>query len=161
MITEIEKLLAIEEIRKLKARYFRLMDMQQWDALGEVFALDAAYDATDALRNGSGPDSLDQKLGPEWINEGRAPILAFIRQALEGMTSAHHGHMPEIEIISATEATGIWPMSDVVQQYVDGKLVLKLEGQGHYWETYERIEGRWMIKTSRLTRLRVDLWRAE
>lgn len=158
---DIDRLVAIDEIRKLKARYFRLMDTKQWDQLAEVFAPDAVYDATDALRNGSGPDSLDQKLGAEWINTSQAGIIAFIRQALDGMTSAHHGHMPEIEIHSETEAAGIWAMSDVVHHYVDGRLVLKLDGEGHYHETYEKIDGRWMIKTSRLTRLRTALFRAE
>jgi hypothetical protein len=27
---------------------------------------------------------------------------------------------------------------------------------GHYHETYEKVEGKWQIKTLRLTRLRVD-----
>ena len=31
---------AIEEIKRLKARYFRLMDTKQWDAWGEVFTRD-------------------------------------------------------------------------------------------------------------------------
>ncbi len=83
-----------------------------------------------------------------------------IRSAVEGMVTVHHAHMPEVEVLSATEARGIWPMSDVVRHYVDGTLVLRLEGSGHYWETYECIDGIWMIKSSRLTRLRVDLWRA-
>jgi hypothetical protein len=32
-----------------------------------------------------------------------------------------------------------------------------LHGYGHYTETYERVDGRWHIKTLKLTRLRVDI----
>jgi hypothetical protein len=31
-----------------------------------------------------------------------------------------------------------------------------LHGWGHYHETFEKIDGKWLIKTLRLTRLRVD-----
>ena len=34
---------------------------------------------------------------------------------------------------------------------------LTLHGYGHYHETYEKIDGRWRIKTSKLTRLREDV----
>jgi hypothetical protein len=32
-----------------------------------------------------------------------------------------------------------------------------LVGYGHYHETYENIAGRWLIKSSKLTRLREDI----
>jgi hypothetical protein len=32
-----------------------------------------------------------------------------------------------------------------------------LHGFGHYLETYEKLDGRWRIKTSRLTRLREEI----
>jgi hypothetical protein len=31
-----------------------------------------------------------------------------------------------------------------------------MHGYGHYHETYEKFDGRWLIKTLRLSRLRVD-----
>ena len=31
-----------------------------------------------------------------------------------------------------------------------------MHGYGHYHETYEKLDGRWLIKTIALTRLRVD-----
>lgn len=40
----LEELLAIEEIRKLKARYFRALDAKDWDAFAGVFAPDAVQD---------------------------------------------------------------------------------------------------------------------
>jgi hypothetical protein len=33
----------------------------------------------------------------------------------------------------------------------------RLDGYGHYHETYEKVGGAWRIKSSRLTRLHVDM----
>ena len=41
-----EQLLAIEEIKQLKARYFRCMDTKDWDGFGQVFAPNAVLDVT-------------------------------------------------------------------------------------------------------------------
>jgi hypothetical protein len=35
---------------------------------------------------------------------------------------------------------------------------LNLNGRGHYHETYEKVDGQWLIKTSTLTRLREDIF---
>ena len=68
------------------------------------------------------------------------------------MTSVHHGHMPEIELTSSTTATGIWSMEDHVR-WADG---YETHGYGHYFETYEKAEDRWQIKTMNLAYLRSD-----
>ena len=44
MLTEIERLTAIEEIKQLKARYFRCMDTKDWAGLQAVFSDDAEFD---------------------------------------------------------------------------------------------------------------------
>jgi hypothetical protein len=62
-------------------------------------------------------------------------------------------HAPEIELTSATTARGIWALNDVVRLVP----ALTLHGYGHYHETYEKVDGRWRIKTSKLTRLREDV----
>ena len=43
------KLLAIEEIKQLKSRYFRSMDTKDWEALRSIFCADATFDARAAL----------------------------------------------------------------------------------------------------------------
>ena len=66
--------------------------------------------------------------------------------------------MPEIEITSPTTATGIWAMEDLLQVQDGAPVPYKtLRGFGHYHETYEKRGGAWVIKTIRLTRLRVDV----
>ena len=142
---DLERLLAIEEIGRLKASYFRCVDTNDWACIETLFAPDASvvYNV-----EGSGdPGTPDNPL------TGPAAITAFIRRGVEHLTTVHHGHMPEIEITSPTTATGIWAMEDTLQ-IPGGETTL--QGWGHYHETYERIDGRWYIKTLRLTRLRVD-----
>ncbi|MEL7210720.1 MAG: nuclear transport factor 2 family protein, partial [Actinomycetota bacterium] len=59
---------------------------------------------------------------------------------------------PEITV-DGDEATGIWAMTDLIV-FPDGT---RLDGAGHYHERYRRVDGRWLIDRSRLTRLRRDL----
>jgi hypothetical protein len=103
-----------------------------------VFADDLVMDTTDA--------------GGRLVN-GADEFVAGLRKVLAGTTTVHHGHMPEIEITSPTTATGIWALHDVVI-WPDGT---RLDGYGHYHETYEKRDGGWRIKTSTLTRLHTDV----
>jgi hypothetical protein len=134
----LEELAAIEEIRRLKARYFRLMDEKRWDEWAQVFAEDfvGVYE---------GPH-------PELRFEGRDAIVSENRRILATAKTVHHGHMPEIEITSPTTATGIWAMFDYVE--LPG---FTLRGFGHYREEYVKQRDGWKIRSLRLTRLRCDL----
>jgi hypothetical protein len=143
-MTDIEKLLAIEEIKTLKARYFRCVDTKDWDAFEAVFAPDALFDISQDV-----PGCI--LLGPE-------KIAATVSVPLTGCVSVHHGHCPEIEITSDTTATGIWAMEDMLRWSQDSASPNQtLHGYGHYIETYEKIGGRWCIKSMKLQRLRVDV----
>ena len=126
----------LEAIKQLKARYFRLMDTKQWDAWGDLFTEDAVLQAS--------PD-------PEERFHGRDEIVAKVSHVLRDAVTVHHGHMPEIEIHGDT-ATGVWAMDDFVEMPQ-----LVLHGWGHYHEEYAREDGRWRIRRSRLTRLRLDV----
>jgi hypothetical protein len=158
----VEKLLAIEEIKQLKARYFRFLDTKDYAGLATVFAQDAWFDARNAKRDGNDERTASEMRGDEWFPRGRDNIVAFIRKATEPNRTLHHGHMPEIEILSPTTATGIIAMEDS-NHYADAPGASKVHGSfrlhgfGHYHETYSKISGRWVIQTSILTRLRVEL----
>jgi uncharacterized protein (TIGR02246 family) len=127
----------IEAIRQLKALYFRTMDTKDWAGMRRVFADDVTMDTT---ASGGG------------IVTGADEFLAFLRAAIGDVVTVHHGHMPEIALTSPTTATGIWAMEDMLR-WPDGR---ELHGYGHYHETYEKVAGEWRIKTSKLTRLRMD-----
>jgi hypothetical protein len=149
-MTDIERLLAIEEIRQLKARYFRSIDTKEFDTLRTVFAPDAVFDFREALRDpvAGTPDGIVEHKPVAGLEN----IVAYIRGALATAQSAHHGHTPEIEILSDTTARGIHPMEDTV---MNGTFFFR--GYGHYRETYQKIDGAWRIKTSQLTRLMVRI----
>ena len=128
---------AIEAIKQLKARYFRMMDTKDWDGLAAVFTDDVEIDMTG---EGGG------------ITRSVAEYLPFLRENIEHVTTVHHGHMPEITLTSDTTATGIWAMEDMLR-WPDGN---ELHGYGHYHEDYRKLDGQWRIRRSVLTRLRMD-----
>ena len=143
-MTDIEKLLAIEEIKKLKARYFRCVDTKDWDGFKAVFTPDALFDINQDV--------------PGCVLIGPEKIAAAASLPLTGCVSVHHGHCPEIEITSETTAAGIWAMEDILRWSQDSASPNRtLHGYGHYIETYEKIGGHWGIKTMKLRRLRVEI----
>ena len=127
----------IEAIRRLKARYFRLMDTKDWAGMREVFTDDVVIDTAEA--------------GGQ-VARGADDFMAFLREALGGAVTVHQGHMPEIDLTSETTATGIWALNDIII-WSSG---MRLDGYGHYHETYEKSDGEWRIKSSKLTRLHTD-----
>jgi len=124
-----ERLEAIEEIKQLKARYFRCMDTKDWAGFAAVFAPDAEMDM-----RGEDPGS--------GLNRGAQVIADYVRNAVDPVVTVHHGHMPEIELTSDTTATGIWAMEDKLS-WPEGSPISWMHGYGHYHETYERVDGEW------------------
>jgi hypothetical protein len=150
-VDPINQLIAVEEIKKLKARYFRCMDTKDWDGYAAVFAPDAVLDVS-----GERGAVSDDEPADAWIVRGDASIAAFVKAQVGDVLTVHHGHMPEIEVTSDDSATGIWAMEDILR-WPPGGILATLHGFGHYHETYRRIDGRWRIQTCTLTRLRVDV----
>lgn len=149
-----DQLLAIEQIKQLKARYFRCMDTKDWAGLRAVFCDDAVFDARASLNmdgSGEGPGAESN----DWIYQGGDVIAGFVRDAVSTRRTVHHGHCHEVEILSATEARGVIAMEDMVWELGSGAPVL--HGCGHYHETYRGDDGTWRILTSRLTRLYLKL----
>ena len=119
-----EHLADIEAIKQLKARYFRLMDTKNWAEFGDVFTREAVL--------GGG----DQQIA------GRPAIVEFISTVSDGVRSAHQGFLPEIEIVGAGQASGIWAMSDYFE--VRGtEPPVGFQGYGHYADRYALEEGAW------------------
>ena len=133
-------LLEVESIKQLKARYCRYLDAKDWVAWRNLFADDFVSDMADV----GGP-----------LITGADLFVAFNRKVLgrSYQPTVHQVHAPEINLTSATTATGVWALNDVVW-IAPG---LTLNGYGHYHETYEKSDGHWRIKTSRVTRLREDI----
>ncbi|WP_408591868.1 nuclear transport factor 2 family protein [Novosphingobium sp.] len=146
-VSAIEQLIAIEEIKALKARYFRLMDTKDFAGLRAVFADDATFDASCSLSLQSAEDAAN------WIHSGGDAIVAFVRAAVETLRTVHHGHCHEITVTSPTQAHGVIAMEDQIWDLAG--TVKTLHGMGHYHETYVKVDGVWRIHTSRISRLHV------
>jgi hypothetical protein len=134
-MSDIERLVAIEEIKRLKARRDRAVDTKDWDAYEGLHA----------------PDAWSQAEGLEmW--KSAAEMRAKVSASLAGVTSAHHSHTPDITFQSRDQATGIWGMEDNLF-WKQGEDEHWLHGFGFYHETYERQNGRWVFTTRRLKRI--------
>lgn len=138
----------IEEIKGLKARYFRSMDCKDWAGLEAVFTPDLRADFREST--GGNDESLLTFGAPQYVSN-LAPML-------EKVITVHHGHMAEITLESPTEARGIWAMEDKLWPQEGSELPFTMmHGYGHYHERYLKVDGVWYIKEIRLTRLRVDV----
>lgn len=136
-----QDLSALEEIRTLKARYFRFMDQQQWDEWQDLFTHDVHAD-------------FSQDGG---VHDGAAAFRSHVEAALEGAISIHHGHMAELEITGPDTAWGVWSMEDHIE-FRDDAPVHRLWGTGWYTEKYRRCDdGKWRIAELVLRRLRVEV----
>lgn len=127
----------LDQIQQLKARYFRLMDTKDWEGLREVFIPDVRIDTT--VDSGTVIDGVDT-------------YLPFLISQIGDVTTAHHGHMPEINFVDDDTATGIWAMEDELW-WPEGSPIKYLHGYGHYHETYVRTAAGWKISSMTLTRL--------
>jgi SnoaL-like domain len=134
-------LLEIEAIKQLKARYCRYLDTKDWQAWRSLFTDDFLSDTSPAGGK---------------VVQGADEFVAFTRKSLRSQATVHQVHAPEIELTSPTTARGVWALEDVVR-FGPG---VNLRGYGHYTETYEKVDGQWLIASSTLTRLREDVFNA-
>jgi hypothetical protein len=136
-MTDLERLIAIEEIRNLKARRIRAMDEKRW----------ADYEAMHAPDHVSETYGGDPAIGARANTERLAKLLADV-------TSVHHAHTPEITFTSDDTATGVWAMEDHLF-WRQGDAHHWLHGFGHYHERYRKTPQGWRFTYRRLTRLHV------
>jgi choline dehydrogenase-like flavoprotein len=92
----------------------------------------------------------------EGVIVASARVVQPIKEGITGVTCVHHGHMPELALTGDTTATGIWSMEDVLK-WPDDSPIESMHGFGHYFETYEKMDGHWKIKTLKITRLMLDI----
>lgn len=138
-MTDIERLLAIEDIKLLKARRDRAVDTKDWDTYLSLHA----------------PDHQSHNDGfPAWTSADE--MIANVRRILaDTRITAHHSHTPEITFESPTMAKGIWAMEDHIFWQQNGEDHW-LHGFGFYHETYEIRDGHWVFTRRRLQRTHVQ-----
>jgi hypothetical protein len=132
-------LISIEEIRQLKYRYFRTLDLKLWDEFGDCLAEDvvARY----------GTQAMDKPLH----YDNRADVVEFMSGNLgPGIVTIHIASHPEISV-DGDKATGSWGFEDTVI-VPDFKVIIR--GGGYYVDEYRKDpDGKWRIAATKYERI--------
>src|ERR1700744_1995043 len=92
---ELQRLIDIEAIKQLKARYVLCLDTKNWSLLRGLL--------TDDLR-------VEGSVEPLMLGAER--FLDVISKVAQDRRTAHHVHAPIIEITGPAAARGLWAMFD-------------------------------------------------
>ena len=140
----LDRLISVEEIKQLKAKYFLGYDTKNWTLWrDEVWAPQGRLEVPEI----------------DMVIEPREAMIEWVIAQSHGQSSVHHGYTPMIEITGSTSATGVWAMEDRLYRTGDNPShgdVVYIHGFGHYHETYVKLDVGWRIASTRLTRLRVN-----
>ena len=138
-MSEIERLIELHAIYRLKARRDHAVDQKDW--------------ATYAVLHGD--DYVAMSIGTKPIVGGRAAAAALELQ-LANVTTVHHSHTPVIDFQDRDHATGVWAMEDNLFWRRNGEKQW-LRGFGFYHETYFRgADGQWRFTYRKLERTHAE-----
>ena len=132
-------LVAIEEIKRLKHRYFRTLDLKQWDDYADCLAEDIS------ARYGT------QAMGEPLHFDSRSEVVDYMAGNLgPGIVTIHIANHPEIDVDGDT-ATGSWAFEDTV---IVPEFKVQIRGGGYYVDTYRRDpDGAWRITSTQYERI--------
>jgi hypothetical protein len=138
-MTDVERLVELAAIFRLKALRDHAVDRKDWVRYAELHSQD--YVAA-SIRDTA-------------IIGGKAAAEALAVQ-LAHVTTVHHSHSPVIEFQDRNHATGIWAMEDNLFWKRNGEKHW-LRGFGFYHETYLReADGEWLFTYRRLERTHAE-----
>jgi ketosteroid isomerase-like protein len=138
-LTDIERLIELEAIYRLKARRDHAVDQKDWNTYAALHS----------------DDYVAMSIGPDPIVGGRAAADQLAVQ-MAGVTTVHHCHTPVIEFQDRDNATGIWAMEDNLFWKRNGEKQW-LRGFGFYHETYVRgADGQWRFSYRKLERTHAE-----
>jgi hypothetical protein len=127
----VDPLRDIEEIRQVKHRHLRCIDLKLWDELGDTLTEDAV------LHTGT------SAFGKLVDITGRGQIVAFLRAKLgPAVLTGHAASQPEIAV-DGDVATGIWSHRETMLA-TKHRIIVATNG---FWEdSYQRgADARWRI----------------
>lgn len=126
---QLQRLIDIEEIKQLRARFANAVDNRRWDELrGHILAKNCVVDVPSAMVQ---PENRSVTERTKII--GDEAIITFIRNALgDNPGGSHAVSIPIIETLSPTTAKGVWRL-----------------GTATYFDTYVKIDGRWRMQSIR------------
>ncbi|HWJ65641.1 MAG TPA: nuclear transport factor 2 family protein [Nocardioides sp.] len=132
-------LVAIEQIKRLKYRYFRSLDLKQWDDFADCLAEDVT------ARYGT------QAMGEPLHFDNRGDVAAYMEKNVgTGIVTVHIANHPEIDVDGDT-ATGSWAFEDTV---IVSDFKVQVCGAGYYVDTYRKdADGAWRIASTQYERI--------
>ena len=151
-MNDIERLIAIDEIKQVRAKYFRGVDTCDGELVKSILAEDCVLDYNGCCTDpSSGKDFIPAmnvvlRGRDSWLSDGMSKL---------GIISVHQGHNVEVDFTSDSTANAIWSMTDRLY-FPAGSEFSLMTGYGHYIESYEKVDGGWKIKTTHITRIRVE-----
>lgn len=126
---DVQILKDIEAIKRLKHAYFRAIDSADLKLLEGLLHADVKVHFIGG--------------GYEWQLQGRAEYIEAIGQNFNSQVACqHNGHHPEIDILSPTEARGIWYLHDIFYNLRDQLLT---QGTAFYHDRYVKENGQWWL----------------
>lgn len=179
-MNDLERLVAIEDLRALQAHYVRHSVAGDWQALTGLFLPDARF-----IRYG--PDDK-----PQVTMTSRDEIVRHMAAMVSSGTTLHHLHSWEIGIDSLTEARGLWATEDRIDRSNDvpetdtatkvrdlwaaedwndssradvaddarekpDRPFRTMHGYGYCHTAYRKVDGSWLIAEVKLFRSKNDL----
>ena len=117
----------LEQLRRLKYRYLRSLDLKEWDEFADTLTEDVSAD-----------------YGERLSFTGRDAVVGYMRQALGtgSIITVHQCHHPEITV-TGDVATGRWYLEDKV---IITEQRMLLTGAAFYDDGYRRCDdGTWRI----------------
>lgn len=132
-------LASVEEIKRLKHRYFRTLDLKEWETFGDCLATDVR------ARYGT------QAMGEPLHYDSREAVVAFMSENLgPSVITMHVASHPEIEV-DGDAARGTWAFEDTV---IVPDFKVSIRGAGYYHDTYRRdADGAWRIASTEYERV--------
>ena len=135
----------IEAIKRLKYRYWRHLDLKEWDDLAGCFAPDATVSYGDGQYSFRGVDA----------------IMGFLRESLSkerGSVTIHQGHHPEIELTGPTAAKGTWALYNYMFNEPQNR---GIRIGAYYYDDYVKIGGEWKFQHIGYQTLFHEEWRRD
>jgi SnoaL-like domain len=132
-------LASVEEIKRLKHRYFRTLDLKEWETFGNCLATDVrAHYGTQAM-------------GEPLHYDSREAVVEFMSANLgPSVITMHVANHPEIDVDGET-ATGTWAFEDTV---IVPDFKVSIRGAGYYHDSYRRDpDGAWRITSTEYERV--------
>lgn len=141
MIDRLERLLAIEDIKLLRAKYCRSIDSHRFDRLHEVLTEDFLLDMSPTGK------VLGTEVQPI---AGRDAVIGMMHQAFAPLEMLLHiVTIPEIEFQDESHATGVWRQETFIKENRPDLPGLGL-AYATVFDTYRREQDGWRMASVRV-----------